>query len=90
MLQLEQTKSFKKALKKFKHNQVVLNELKKIVELLVKEKEIPAKYRDHLLKGNLDGVRELHLKPDTLLLYIRIVKTKIILINIGSRANTLK
>ena len=45
MLQLEQTKTFKKSLKKYQHNKSVLEELKHIVYLLVHEKPIPLKYR---------------------------------------------
>lgn len=31
--------------------------------------ELPAKYRNHQLKGNFSGVWECHVKPDLLLLY---------------------
>ena len=71
MLKLEQTKTFKKCLKKYRHKKTVLEELKKVVELLVSDKPLPAKYRDHELKGNHKSIRELHLKPDELLLYIK-------------------
>lgn len=86
MLQLEQTKTFKKCLKKYKHNVSILAELKKVVELLVNNKSIPEKYRDHELKGNYNGIRELHLKPDELLLYIKMHQEKIILMALGSHS----
>ena len=86
MLKLEQTKTFKKCLKKYRHKKTVLEELKKVVELLVSNKPIPAKYRDHELKGNHQGIRELHLKPDELLLYIKIYPEKIILMALGSHS----
>ena len=86
MLQLEQSKTFKKSLKKYRHKKAVLEELKYVVELLVHEKTIPLKYRDHELKGNYQGFRELHLKPDELLLYIKKHKEKIILMAIGSHS----
>lgn len=86
MLKLEQTKTFKKCLKKYRHNKSVLKELKKVVELLVNNKSIPVKYRDHALKGNHRGVRELHLKPDDLLLYIRKDEEKIALMALGSHS----
>ena len=85
-LQLEQTKTFKKCLKKYQHNKMMLTELKTVVELLINNKPIPLKYRDHELKGNYNGIRELHLKPDDLLLYIKIQDTKITLVAIGSHA----
>jgi len=86
MLKLEQTKTFKKCLKKYQHKKTVLEELKKIVELLVEEQAIPEKYCDHELKGEYKGVRELHLKPDDLLLYIKVQKEKITLVALGSHA----
>jgi mRNA interferase YafQ len=70
VLKLEQTKTFKKCLKKYRHRKEVLAELKKVVELLVNNKPMPTKYRNHELKGNHKGIQELHLKPDELLLYI--------------------
>ena len=85
-LKLEQTRVFKKCLKKYRHKTTVLEELKKIVELLVTNKSIPAKYRDHELTGKYKGVRELHLKPDELLLYVKQDKEKIILMAMGSHS----
>jgi mRNA interferase YafQ len=86
MLALQQTKTFKKCLKKYRHKKVVLEELKKLVELLVNNKKIPSKYRDHALTGNHKGIQELHLKPDDLLLYIKIHNEKIILVALGSHS----
>lgn len=68
MLKLEQTKTFKKGLKRYHHKKTVLEELRTVVELLVNGKPIPVKYHDHELKGRYKGIRELHLKPDDLLL----------------------
>ncbi len=86
MLKLEQPKTFKKCLKKYRHKKPVLEELKKVVNLLVHNKSIPAKYRDHELKGNYRGIRELHLKPDDLLLYIKKDEEKIILMALGNHS----
>jgi mRNA interferase YafQ len=85
-LKLEQTKSFKKCLKKYRHRKLVLEELKKVVELLVNNKPIPVKYRDHELAGEHKGIRELHLKPDDLLLYVKKHHEKITLMAIGSHS----
>lgn len=86
MLTLEQTRTFKQCLKKYHHKKEVLEELKKVVELLVNSKSIPAKYLDHELKGNHKDIRELHLKPDALLLYIKVHQEKIILMALGSHS----
>ena len=61
MLELYRTKRFKKMLKKYKGKKNVLAELEYIVELLLTEQDIPAKYRDHALTGNYQGIRELPL-----------------------------
>lgn len=86
MLALEQTKTFKKCLKKYRHKKAVLAELKKVVEYLVNNRKIPERYRDHELKGNYKGIRELHLKPDDLLLYVKVQEEKIILMALGSHS----
>ncbi len=85
-LQLEETRTFKKCLKRYKHKKSVLGELKKVVSLLINGEEIPAKYRDHELSGKYKGIRELHLKPDDLLLYVEKNNEKIILMAIGSHS----
>ena len=86
MLKLGQTRTFKKCLKKYKHNKVVLAELKGVVKILINEQPIPAKYLDHGLKGKHKGIRELHLKPDVLLLYFNKDDEKIVLVAIGSHS----
>lgn len=86
MLKLEQTKTFKKCLKKYRHNKAVLKELEKVIELLISNKSLPSKYHDHELKGHYKGVRELHLKPDELLLYIKIHEEKITLMALGNHS----
>ena len=86
MLTLQQTKTFKKCLKKYQHKSTILEELKKIIELLINERSLPAKYRDHELKGQYQGCRELHLKPDILLIYITIQNKTITLLALGSHS----
>lgn len=86
MLKIEQTKTFKKCLKKYQHKKPVLEELKKVVQLLINDKPLPTKYHDHELKGNYKGIRELHLKPDELLLYVKISHEKIILMALGNHS----
>ena len=47
------------------------NLLEEVLEFLIQEKELPAKYRDHQLTAskNFKGVRECHIQPDWLLVY---------------------
>ena len=53
MLKIELTTAIKKDLKKYKHQKEVLLELQEIIELLAKQKNLPAKNRDHNLTVNL-------------------------------------
>ena len=86
MSRIPKSQSYKKCLKKYRHKKKILEELKKVVELLVSNKPIPAKYLDHELKDNHKDIRELHLKPDELLLYSKIRQEKIILMASGSHS----
>lgn len=87
MLELIQTSTFKKSLKKYKHDKKVNQELVFIVDLLINEKMIPEKYKNHRLIGKYDGMLELHLRPDDLLVYLKIDGDSITLVAIGSHAD---
>ncbi len=60
-----------------------------IVELLVTDKSIPEKYRDHKLIGDYQGSRELHIEPDWLLIY-KTTKNEVILERTGTHADLFK
>ncbi len=65
----------------------MLQELEKIIDFLVNEQQIPEKYRNHKLTGNYSGMMELHLKPDDLLVYVKVDGDSITLVAIGSHAD---
>lgn len=46
-----------------------LEKLKAVLNLLINGGELPARYRDHLLRGNFVGSRDCHIEPDWLLIY---------------------
>ncbi len=69
MLKIELTNAIKKDLKKYKHQKEVLLELQEIIGLLVKQRNLPAKQRDHNLTGNWVNHRECHVRNDVLLIY---------------------
>ena len=56
------------------------NLLEEVLEFLIQEKELPAKYRDHQLTASkhFKGVRECHIQPDWLLVY-KVDKEELIL-----------
>jgi mRNA interferase YafQ len=69
VLRLKVATRFKKDIKKYKHDKIVQDKLEDIIKLLVNEKKLPEKNRDHDLVGNYIYHRECHITPDTLLIY---------------------
>ena len=67
MLEIEYSKSFKKAFKKRNENEKKLT--KDIIWQLANNEELASKYKDHALIGSYKGFRECHIKPDLLLIY---------------------
>lgn len=43
--------------------------LRTLIALLIEEKPLPERYRDHPLKGDWVGFRDAHIEPDWLLIY---------------------
>lgn len=78
-------KEFKTCLKRGKNEE----KFTRILEILLFEKPIPLKYKDHKLIGEFLGSRELHIEPDWLLIY-KITKTTLTLERIGSHSDLFK
>ncbi len=64
------TSSYKKAYKLIKKRGYNLSLLDSVVEQLAQGMALDPKYKDHALKGFKNNVRECHIKPDWLLIYI--------------------
>ncbi|MFA5178491.1 MAG: type II toxin-antitoxin system YafQ family toxin [Candidatus Paceibacterota bacterium] len=69
MFSLKYSHRFKKDLKRYKNNQLVLKELEIVLDTLIKGKELPIKNRNHRLVGEFKDCFECHIKPDVLLVY---------------------
>lgn len=69
MLNLYFTSQFKKDYKIIKKRNLPIDKLEEVLELLLAEKILPAKYHDHSLTGNYKGFRECHIQPDWILIY---------------------
>ena len=80
MLKPEFTGQFKKDFKQAIKRGCKQENLTKVLEYLVKEKALPARYKDHALTNsrNYKGMRECHIEPDWLLVY-QILKDVLIL-----------
>ncbi len=69
MLNLKAVTQFKKDMKKYRHKDLVIEELDAVIDLLRNQKRLPQKYKDHSLVGEYVGMRECHVRPDSLLIY---------------------
>jgi len=86
MKTIRRTSQFKRDVKRVQRQGKDLEELKRVLEILVKEGELALKYRDHVLVGQYKGTRECHIEPDWLLLYER-AESEIVLIRTGSHSD---
>lgn len=69
MLTLALTGKFKKDLKLAKKRGLNLTLLQNVLDTLLAEQPLAAKYRDHALTGDYICFRECHIQPDWLLIY---------------------
>ncbi|MCK5854865.1 MAG: type II toxin-antitoxin system YafQ family toxin [Sulfurovaceae bacterium] len=81
--QLDRSNGFKRSFKKRKLTDDEESNYIEVLYKLLNDEELPIKYKDHLLKGNLKEYRECHIKPDLLLVY-KIDREILELIDIGS------
>jgi len=63
-----------------------MNKLKEIIDGLVRAQELPARSRDHQLKGTLKDCRECHIQADWLLIY-RLEGSELCLIRTGAHSD---
>ncbi len=57
-----------------------------VLELLVTDAPLPARYQDHKLTGDWEGCRECHLKPNLLLIYEKPDDETLSLARLGSHS----
>ena len=71
MLSIQFGNIFKKDFKRCIKRGYQASDFKKVLDLLVNELPLPAKYKDHQLTDSKDykGMRECHIKPDWLFIY---------------------
>ena len=66
-----------------------LTRLRALLEALIQQEPLTARYLDHPLRGIWKGYREAHVEPDWLLIY-RIVGNELRLVRTGSHADLFK
>ena len=90
MKELQPTTKFKKDLKKYKNKPNQLAELKVVLNLLMNEQPIPAKYKPHPLEGDYNDCMECHIQSDYLLIWYDKENDVIKLIRLGSHSELFK
>jgi len=68
-LNLVRSNKFKKDVVRLQSRGKDMEKLKAAILLLLDQKPLPERYKDHALQGELKGMRDLHIEPDWLLLY---------------------
>lgn len=86
MRELETTSAFRKDFKRCIKRGCDEEILWAVVEKLLADEPLEARLRDHPLRGNYVNTRELHLRPDWLLIY-QADDTKLVLVRTGSHSD---
>jgi mRNA interferase YafQ len=60
---------FRRDVKRMERRGSDMTKLRHVLQLLIDEAPLPERLRDHALKSNWAGYRDLHIEPDWLLLY---------------------
>ena len=86
MRSIRRDTQFKRDVKRLLKRGKDMNKLKEIIDSLTQAQELPARTRDHQLKGTLKDCRECHIEGDWLLIY-RIEGSELCLIRTGSHSD---
>jgi len=79
--------AFRRDFKRLENASTSLEEFDKIINLLIWDKRLPIKARDHALSGNWSDYRECHVEYDLLLIYKKPNQDEIKLFRIGSHSS---
>lgn len=86
MFGILRTSQFRRDVKKAKTRGKEVERLKTVIVPLAQGRSLPAKYKDHQLKGTYKDCRECHVEPDWLLIY-RIEPNVLQLVRTGSHSD---
>lgn len=79
---------FKKDYKKVCNNKQIVESFIKAVTIIIERKKLPEEFKEHTLSGDMKGITDIHLYPDTLLLFrIDYQKDELHLLRIGSHSS---
>jgi mRNA interferase YafQ len=86
MRQILRSAQFKRDVKLAEKRGRDLAKLRELILLLVEEKPLPPRYKDHLLSGDWKRYRDSHIEPDWLLLY-KVERNDLYLVRTGTHAD---
>jgi len=88
-VKIERTKKFKQDYKretKGRHRKTLDDSFIEVLKLLLINKPLPEKCKDHALTGDCSDHRDCHIKPDLVLIYRKPNKKVLQLVRIGSHS----
>ena len=89
MLRPVRSSQFKRDVRKTRKRGKDQSKLRRLLEILIQQVPLDAKYSDHPLRGPWRGHREVHIQPDWLLIY-RVTREELHLVRTGSHADLFK
>jgi mRNA interferase YafQ len=87
MFEIVYTSRMKKDVKRMSKRGKDLIKLTTALNLLASGESMPEEYKDHPLRGELQGYRECHIEPDWLLIY-QILHDELILLAAGTGSHS--
>ena len=69
-----------------KHKKSLTSDLTLILKLLIADKKLPGRFRDHSLIGDWRDHRDCHIKPDLVLIYRKPDEFRLQLVRLGSHS----
>lgn len=86
MLSISRTSQFKKDYKRIAKRGYDVDKLFDTIRILVEQKHLPERFRNHKLSGEYKDCLECHIQPDWLLIYL-LTDTELVLIRTGTHSD---
>lgn len=86
MRRLHYSTPFKRDYKRLKKRGADMDKLTDAIALLMNDKPLPERFKDHPLQGEYQGARDCHLAPDWVLIYA-LTENELRLIRMGTHAD---
>lgn len=88
MFRLEFTNQYLRDLRLARKRNLDESKLNELILILLSGDELPLKYKDHILTGNMKGLNECHISPNWLLIYEKNTTIRLItLIRTGTHSD---